>query len=80
MRSFTDYPLLNKEKGKPAKMRAVRVVSFDNDKYCVIEHDGVLYNLKCGYVYRNRRKVPYRWSTWERRVPVVEFPDNVKYV
>jgi hypothetical protein len=81
VKAFTDYPLFDHEKGKAATLRPVRVVSFDNNKYCVIEFDGVLYSLKCGYVYRNRRMVRFRWSTWERRVPVVEFPDdNVTYV
>lgn len=51
--AFTDYPFI--ELGDlpltNAPMRQVRVLSYDGNKYCMIEVEGVTASVKAGYLY-----------------------------
>lgn len=51
MIAYTDYPLYPNERGKLARVRTVKVISYDGDKYVTITHDGESFEIKAGYLY-----------------------------
>jgi hypothetical protein len=53
MNAFTDYPItaLGDEPRKPAPIRECRVLSYDGDKYCVVDVAGRREEIKAGYLY-----------------------------
>lgn len=53
MKFYTDYPLsaFGDEPYKEAPIRECSIVSYDGDKYAVIDVQGVLTEIKAGYVY-----------------------------
>jgi hypothetical protein len=57
---FTDYPIaeLGDLPGKCAPVRAVRAISYDSDKYVVVEVQGkgIRVSIKRGYIYRKRQR------------------------
>lgn len=54
MKAFTDYPIseLGDPPNKEAPIREVEVISYDSDKYCLIEIQGIIKEIKWGYLYR----------------------------
>lgn len=50
---WTDYPIaeLGDAPHKLAPIRRCRAISWDGDKYAVVEVEGVLTDLKVGYLY-----------------------------
>lgn len=72
MKLLTDYPLFVEEYDKAGPFRLVTVLDYDADKYCVIEFDGEQYDVKRGYLYRSRRRVPVKHETmcrWFNKEP-----------
>lgn len=69
MQGFTDYPFeeLGDTLGKRAPMRPCKVLSWDTNKYCRILVGGHESEIKSGYIYRSRRKVPFSYKTLDRR-------------
>jgi hypothetical protein len=63
MECWTDYPKPGQKFDR--KLRRVEVVAYDRNKY-ILTNDGELF--KAGYLYRNRRRVPFRAATLERRI------------
>jgi len=59
MKAYTDYP--------HGTLREVEVVSYDHNKYCILA-DGS--DVKSGYLYRNRRKVNFKYETLVRNFPI----------
>jgi len=53
MKAYTDYPFtfLGDKPYCVAPVRAVDVRSYDGDKYCEIEVQGRITEIKCGYLY-----------------------------
>ena len=53
MKLYTDYPILElgDESGKEAPVRECKPISYDGNKYCVVEVGGVLTSFKSGYIY-----------------------------
>lgn len=47
-------------------MRQIEAIRHDSNKYLLFSNGE---SFKAGYFYRNRRKVPYRWSTIARNLP-----------
>tara|TARA_R110000787_G_scaffold90842_1_gene191610 strand:+ start:2233 stop:2772 length:540 start_codon:yes stop_codon:yes gene_type:complete len=43
---YTDYPLLGEE-----GLKKVKLLSYDENKYCWVEYNGVAENIKSGYLY-----------------------------
>ncbi len=62
MKAWTDYPFieLGDESGKKAPIREVEVISYDGDKYCEIEVEGVRTEVKSGYLYPVPRRYEYK--------------------
>lgn len=54
MTLWTDYPIqeLGDVPNKKAPIRECTLVSYDRDKYCVIEVEGIEVSIKRGYIYR----------------------------
>ena len=54
MKAWTDYPFifLGDERWGTAPIREIEVLSFDGDKYCDIEVEGVRSEIKSGYIYQ----------------------------
>lgn len=69
MKAYTDYPFeeLGDIAYKGAPVREVKILSYDNDKYCEIEVEGILTEVKSGYLYKS----PGRYG----EVPFVEVKD-----
>ena len=55
MKAWTDYPILDlgDKSGQEAPIRRVEILSYDRDKYCRIEVEGIIDLVKRGYLYRN---------------------------
>ncbi len=53
MKAFTDYPFekLGDIAGKKAPVRECEVISYDGNKYCLIEVSGIKAIIKSGYIY-----------------------------
>lgn len=64
MKAWTDYPV---EGSNNCIMREVVVARFDHNKYATMD-DGE--SFKAGYLYRSRRKVPFKHETLCRRFPI----------
>lgn len=58
MTMYTDYPFafLGDFSGKPSPVRKVKVVAYDGNKYLTVIVDGVLTEVKRGYVYYRRER------------------------
>ena len=56
MKAWTDYPFnwLGDEEGKCAPVREIKVLSYDGDKYCTIEVDGDVDEIKPCYIYQRK--------------------------
>ena len=67
MDAWTDYPKPGEHYDRKA-MRRVKIEGFDGDKYCRVSTGEV---IKCGYMFRSRRRVAYRWPTFCRRLSVL---------
>jgi hypothetical protein len=52
---FTDYPIiaLGDKSGELAQVRKVKLLSYDWNKYCQIEVNGKVFEVKSGYLYKN---------------------------
>lgn len=59
MLAYTDYPiqLLGDENGKVAPIRKVEVLSYDTNKYCIVYVNGVLVEIKAGYLYMQKKRL-----------------------
>ena len=55
MKAWTDYPFtwLGDTAGKEAQIREIKVISYDDDKYCRIEVCGREDEIKSGYIYQS---------------------------
>ena len=55
--AYTDYPFykLGDKPFNKAPVRPIRVISYDDNKYCQIIVNGIKEEIKAGYVYLNRR-------------------------
>jgi hypothetical protein len=51
---FTDYPLFVTEIKAP--IREIKVLSYDGDKYCKVEYEGEIFEIKSGYIYPKRER------------------------
>ena len=53
MKAYTDYPIaeLGDAPGKLGHVREIEVFSFDGDKYCYIEVEGIPRQIKACYIY-----------------------------
>jgi len=51
MIAWTDYPLYPEEANKEAPIREVVVISYDGDKYAVIQFESEKIQIKAGYLY-----------------------------
>ena len=51
--AYTDYPIieLGDLPGKPAPVREITVLGYDQDRYCTISVGGVIDSIKSGYIY-----------------------------
>lgn len=70
MWAYTDYPESEEFSGIKRPLRKIRVLNYDHNKY--VEIDQWPYQIKSGYAYRNRRKVPFMNKTLKRKFPEVE--------
>jgi len=54
MQAWTDYPFtwLGDEAGKEAPIREINVLSYDDDKYCRIQVNGKIDEIKACYIYQ----------------------------
>lgn len=68
MKGFTDYPFeeLGDTLGRRAPTRPCEILSWDTDKYCRILVAGHEAEIKAGYIYRSRRKIPFWIKTLDR--------------
>ena len=57
--AWTDYPIipLGDESGKIAPVRACKILSYDRNKYCRVEVDGVIEEIKRCYLYSKPGRV-----------------------
>lgn len=76
MKAYTDYPfrLLGDLEYKEAPMREIEVLSYDGDKYCNIVVNGILTEIKLGYIY----KTPKRYKYYKRAIENVFDPNLLK--
>ena len=76
MKGFTDYPFeeLGDTLGKRAPTRPCEVLSWDGNKYCRVRVLGHEAEIKVGYIYRSRRKNPFRMRTLARNCNIQTFP------
>lgn len=53
MKAFTDYPIveLGDIAGEEAPVREVEILSYDGNKYCEVLVEGVILEIKSGYLY-----------------------------
>ena len=53
MKAYTDYSIteLGDTEGRLAPIREVTVFSYDGNKYCSVEVEGVRKQIKAGYIY-----------------------------
>jgi len=58
MLAYTDYPIveLGDIPHKEAKIRQIKVISNDGDKYSVIEVNNIRIEIKTGYIYSTPRR------------------------
>lgn len=58
MMAWTDYPItqLGDKPYTKAEIREVEVLAYDRNKYCTVKVEGVVVDIKSGYIY----KVPGR--------------------
>jgi hypothetical protein len=56
---YTDYPFsfLGDINGEIAPIREIKVLSYDNNKYCEILVDGHKTEIKSGYIYTNKSRL-----------------------
>ena len=56
MLAFTDCPIvvLGDVAGKMAHVRQVEILSYDGNKYCQVAVEGILTDIKAGYLYSER--------------------------
>lgn len=54
MKAYTDYPIfkLGDVSGDLAPVRECEIIAYDQDKYCTIVVDGVIDEVKAGYLYK----------------------------
>ena len=52
---FTDYPFteLGDQPNKKAPVREIKILEYDGDKYVKIEVEGVISEIKSGYIYND---------------------------
>lgn len=68
MKAYTDYP--KHMDSFSGEIETVTVIGWDHDKRVrVIRDDGDEQDIKRGYVYRSRRRVPFRTKTLARHFP-----------
>lgn len=55
---YTDYPFeeLNDIPFKPAPVREITILSYDGDKYCKILVEGIISEIKSGYIYKEAKR------------------------
>lgn len=53
MKAYTDYPIseLGDVPGRLGPVREIEVFSFDGDKYCYTQVEGIPKQIKVGYIY-----------------------------
>lgn len=56
MKAFTDYPIieLGDKSNKIARIRIVKIISYDGDKYCTVKVANIIKEIKVGYLYLNK--------------------------
>ncbi len=56
---YTDYPILalGDEGGKYAPIREIHILDYDDNKYVTIFVDGVVDNIKLGYIYKEPKRL-----------------------
>lgn len=75
---FTDYPItrLGDTAGAHAPIRGAKAISYDGDKYLVVEVGGVTETIKCGYFYKERGRCgevpPFSYRDLEQ-LPVTRY-------
>ena len=59
MKAFTDYPIieLGDIAGEEAPVREVDILSYDGNKYCKVLVEGVILEIKSGYLYQKPGRV-----------------------
>lgn len=53
MLAYTDYPIveLGDISRQKAPIRKVKIISFDGNKYCKVKVEGIIKEIKAGYLY-----------------------------
>lgn len=59
MKAYTDYPIteLGDKPNTVSPVRLVNVISYDGDKYCKVEVEGVKKEIKSGYLYAKKGRL-----------------------
>lgn len=83
IRAWTDYPILQLGDigGKLAPIRLVEVISYDRDKYCVIQVSGVIESVKRCYLYKQRGRCGKARKLSDRqlkKLPITVLEDDPK--
>ena len=62
MKAYTDYPLCHREEYKLAPIREVTIISYDRNKYCKIEFNHEVFEVKSGYLYKESKRMTNKYS------------------
>jgi hypothetical protein len=67
MKAFTDYPFefLGDALGFDATLREIEVLSYDGDKYCIVQVEGWKCEIKSGYIYSGMGREKVKLSVLE---------------
>jgi len=59
MKAYTDAPIeeLGDISGEIAPIRECEILSYDEDKYCMILVEGVKLEIKSGYIYKEKGRI-----------------------
>lgn len=77
---YTDYPIFEKERGKKAPIREIKVLHYDGDKYCRVEYQDRLFTIKTGYINPKpeRLNTKYPCKRFKLMLKVIETDDFEK--
>lgn len=70
MKAYTDYPIeeLGDTPGQLSPIRECTVYSYDGNKYCSVEVEGVRKQIKAGYIYQAPGRVSETPSLTRRQL------------
>lgn len=84
MKAFTDYPIveLGDIPHKIVSIRKVRILSYDDNKYCVILVEGITVEIKSGYLYHEAGRagrVPCFMHDELSELPITKYDENGEF-